>query len=178
MSDVIYVAMIVVMGFSILVLVLRKKISLNLRQIKMPFLEFDISSFKSISIVILFEAVTAIRIPPILQEMPDQLHPLLLLNAGWMMVCDAFVTRFNLYPTDENIRGVVHEIGSQNAEFVITFRKVYESSIKYGDRIDRNFAKRFVSRCPALSQRILRDNTPLEQFAVAQYEKWGLHRPA
>lgn len=175
MADLIYLLVGLVAGAIALVLLWTWRARVVAKKISFPFMEFEVSNFDSLTVVTFFRRVTRIMLAGQPINASQEFHPLVLMNAGWMMVCEAFVLKFDKYPTEENVHSVVAQLGSQNAEFVNIFRKVYECSIREGDRLKRDFAHAFVTRGPALAQRVSGNTTPLAQFARAQYAKWGLN---
>jgi hypothetical protein len=137
-----------------------RRYTLRPKSLKTPFGEFDISRFDELSHVQLFENVSVVLINPSIEALEtardssSQITPLALVHAGWTLVCDTFVERFKAYPTDEAVRNEIQALGAQNADFIITYRKIYESALSYADALTREFATAYFSRAPALSQRI------------------------
>ncbi|MES2442824.1 MAG: hypothetical protein V4574_08330 [Pseudomonadota bacterium] len=136
------------------------------KTIKMPFGDFDVSRFSDLSPMILFANVSkyAVSVDPAAQmwlsSNKKTLSPLLMVHLAWQIVCDTFVEQYDAYPTDEEIRKHIKNLGSQNVEFIITFRRIYEYSIGYMDQLTLDFATSYFLRAPSLARRISPSSPP------------------
>ncbi|MDB5471419.1 MAG: hypothetical protein JWR84_2979 [Caulobacter sp.] len=153
-------------GGAVLVLLLMKnRYSVSVKQVNLPFVEFEISKFNGLSPVVMFSRLTRMLILPAEAEKVEKLlkrdgasrisEPVAMIHAGWTVVCDAFVYRFKSYPSDQNVHAIAESIGGQNAEFIIMFRRIYELSLRHVDKIEDEFALEYLKRGPTLADRIL-----------------------
>jgi hypothetical protein len=131
--------------------------------------EYDIARFKDLTQVEFFAHVTKMALPvssaPL--NVPDPTDPAAIIYAGWSLVCDSFVRAFHTYPTDENVRAQVGQLGAQNVDFIIGYRKISESAASNAKRIPLDFAEEYATRAPSLAQRILpADWSPGETLAA------------
>ena len=133
---------------------------LRLKSFKTPFGEFDAARFADLSHVRSFNALSVIAVSPSPKALefatlnPSALSPVLFVHAGWTTVCDTFVQQFKAYPDDEALRSAIGALGTQNAEFIASFRKIHDSAVRFADQVPRDFAIAYYSRAPALAQRI------------------------
>jgi len=97
-----------------------------------------------------------------------------LIHLGWQLVCDTFVKRFLTYPDEENVRSHITEFGSQNAEFIITYERLYTAAVRFNGSIDIEFAREYFLRAPSLAQRISSQDVELQELferAAAMLER-------
>ncbi|MFM5917079.1 MAG: hypothetical protein ACKOOL_06035 [Novosphingobium sp.] len=131
------------------------------KNLKLPFMDFDATRFKDLSAVQLFQNVSRAVIRPsdiadqwLLEKDGPGVAPILLVHVAWRIVSDAFCEKFLTYPSDENVQNQVSEIGAQNVEFVILYKKIFEAASKQSELIDLEFAKEVFVRAPSLAHRI------------------------
>ena len=158
-------------GIAVVLAFLAARYRLRAKRLSIPFVEFEVSRFDQLSPVQLFSAVSVVAlradVPLPGGSSEAQLlagdgkpTPIIMIHAGWTMVCETYVRRFKHYPDQESVLKVVAEIGVQNAEFVNVYRRVYENAIRHPKQITAAFAKDYLDRAPALSQRIDADLDP------------------
>ena len=148
-------------GMAVVLIFVAARFRLRAKTLSIPFVEFEVSRFDQLSPVQMFSSVSVVALRSDIAPRPDQLMameaaptPIIMIHAGWMMVCETYVRRFKHYPDNESVLKVVAEIGAQNAEFVNVYRRVYENAIRHPKQIGMTFAKEYLDRAPALSQRI------------------------
>ncbi|RYD94402.1 MAG: hypothetical protein EOP61_21750 [Sphingomonadales bacterium] len=160
-------------------LLLSQRYRLRPKSFELPFLKFDTSRFADLSAIQLFTNVSKVAIFPSsaaqnwLLNKPVEATPMMLIHVGWHIVCDAFVKNFGQYPSEENVQAHVHELGSQNAEFILTFAKIYAAAISHAEDIPYSFAEDYFMRAPSLGVRLsqskdvmVEDFTELEIFKI------------
>jgi hypothetical protein len=138
-------------------------------RIKLPFVEIDTSKFQNLSPVRYFGNLSIIMISPksdlrIFRENDKLLStpPIVLVHIGWNIVCEAFITKFIAYPTDENIHSAASAIGGQNAEFIRMYRDIHKAAILVNS-IKREFANNYLLRAPSLAERITGEPFPIQK---------------
>ncbi|MEA3052877.1 MAG: hypothetical protein QOG72_1780 [Sphingomonadales bacterium] len=138
----------------------KSRYSLRPKSLKTPVGEFDITRFADLSQVQLFQNVSVMVITPSSDALDwaktsqAKVAPVAFIHAGWTLVCDTFVQQFGTFPTDDAVRQAIQKLGSQNVDFIISYRKIYESSVSYSADVPPDFAVEYFVRAPALSQRI------------------------
>ncbi|MDB5471191.1 MAG: hypothetical protein JWR84_2751 [Caulobacter sp.] len=141
--------------------------NVRMRLVKFKFggFEFDTSKFDELSAVKFFNAVSRAAISPVddadIREgwnraggSYEQASPVLMMHAGWTLVCEAFVVKFKVYPDDAEVRKVASVIGGQNVDFVLNYRRAYDAAIREGTGVPLEFAREYLRRAPSLAQRI------------------------
>lgn len=142
-------------------LFLRRGYTATPTKLTLPFVNVELAKFDALSPVKFFRAVSIVSIEPAVSpddymkaEQTARNTPIVLIHAGWTIVCESFVRRFEAYPTDERIEAAVARIGGQNAEFIKMYRDIHTSAIRHADKVDRKFAANYLARAPALAERI------------------------
>ncbi|MDM8010369.1 MAG: hypothetical protein QUV08_05340 [Parasphingorhabdus sp.] len=130
------------------------------KNLKLPFVEFETSRFGDLSPVKLFENVSKILIIPSesaekwLTRPRVEIAPVMLMHIGWQIVSKAFVSQYLAYPNEKNVQAHVGTLGSQNAEFVTLFGKLYRDAIRNEESVEIEFAREYFLRAPSLAMRI------------------------
>ena len=141
-------------------IVLGNRYRLTPKNLKLPFMDFEASCFGDLSVVRLFDEVSAKSIPS--SQLADKwlalrdadISPLMLIHLGWHIVCNAFVSTYLAYPTPEAVMGKVGDLGTQDAEFVLLFERIYKAAIGQAGAIPFGFAVAYFQRAPSLAERI------------------------
>jgi len=135
------------------------------KNVKLPFMEFDTSRFGDLSPVRLFANVSRVVIRPSkdaqnwLDQSKSEITPIILIHVGWQIVSNAYVREFLSYPTEGDIPTRIEKLGSQNAEFIGTFQKIYHSAIRFDNSLTLEFATEYFLRAPSLAVRISGSNS-------------------
>jgi hypothetical protein len=135
-------------------------------RIKLPFVDIDTSNFRDLSPVKYFDQLSIIVISPrpaLLNH--DKLlstPPIVLIHVGWNIVCEAFITKFSTYPSDESMHSAASAIGGDNAEFVKMYRDIHKAAILTAS-VKREFAIDYLLRAPSLSERITGEPFPIRR---------------
>ena len=146
-------------GGLLVALLVAWRYSFRLTKLSLPFLDMEVSSFDNLSPVLFFSQFTMM----VLRRDPDAVResdaaaaatPVLLVHAGWNMVCEAFVSRFQAYPDDAHIVAAAAVIGGQNVQFVKMYRDIHTSAIRHSHSVTREFASDYLVRAPTLAERI------------------------
>lgn len=140
-------------------LLMRRGYSPKFTKLSLPFLELQLDRFEKLSLVEMFVAVSMAYISPAFEGIDDAAivvdrTPIILVHAGWDIVCEAFVGRFQAYPNDDRIDAVAGEIGGQNAEFLKMYRQIHAHAIRHSHAVTREFASNYLIRAPSLAERI------------------------
>ena len=133
--------------------------SIRLKKLSLPFLELEVSRFDALSPVLFFSQVTKLVLQSdarMRREADDALTatPVLLIHAGWNMVCETFVDRFRAYPDDAHIEAAASVIGGQNVQFIKMYRDIHANAIRHSNSVTREFASDYLVRAPTLAERI------------------------
>ncbi|MBO0748865.1 MAG: hypothetical protein J2O44_00330 [Porphyrobacter sp.] len=127
---------------------------------KLPFMDFEVSRFSDLSAIKLFNNVSRVTIRPStsadtwLKLANADVTPILLVHVGWQIVCGAFLETYLAYPSEENVAKQAGKIGTQNAEFVVLFERIYRIAIREDQRLPMEFAREYFLRAPSLATRI------------------------
>ena len=161
MEGIIFSLVIILAGvLATLLFVLRGK-TVTPDKITLGFMEVKISDFEGLSPIKMFRALTMKMIPES-EDHKDALttkefstkSPLVLVHIGWNMVCEAFIERFDTYPSDEAINAAASDIGGENAEFVTLYRRIHLEAAKNEPALSRSIAEHYLVRAPSLAERI------------------------
>jgi hypothetical protein len=139
---------------------LKSRYTLRPKTLKTPVGDFDIARFGDLSQVQLFRNISVLVISPSRDALNwaetsrGKVSPVAFVHAGWTLVCDTFVQQYGTFPTDVAVREAIRKLGSQNVDFIIAFRRIYESAVSYANDVPPDFAVEYFARAPALSQRI------------------------
>ena len=146
-------------GAALVALLFWRGYSVRPTKMSLPFFEADISHFDSISAVKFFNEVSArvlhADVKTVLAaEAAAAATPVVLIHAGWNLVCEAFVRRFKAYPDDDRIIAAAADIGGQNVEFIRIYREIHTSAVRHSAQVTREFAANYLVRAPSLAERI------------------------
>ncbi|WHU01480.1 hypothetical protein [Sphingomonas sp. NIBR02145] len=152
------------------------------KTLRLGFMDFDAKSFAALSPVQVFAVLSRAIIAPSsdasdwLSAQQNLLKPVLLIHLGWRLVCDTFVERYTLYPTEDNVRAKISDLGAQNVEFILVFERVHAVAVRDSDAIDAELAKEYFLRAPSLAQRIHpdRDMEPSNDMFERVYQAIAL----
>jgi hypothetical protein len=134
-------------------------------KVSFPFVDIQLTRFDGLSPVQFFNNLSIAYINPAPQydpqaEVAAENTPIVLIHAGWTIVCNAFIRRFQAYPNDDRIEAAASQIGGQNVEFLKMYRDIHVAAIRHADAISRTFASNYLLRAPSLAHRIT--NEPQE----------------
>ena len=146
-------------GAALVALLFWRGYSVRLKEMSLPFFKAEVSHFDSISAVKFFTEVSARILQAdvntvLAAKQAAQATPVVLIHAGWNLVCEAFVRRFKAYPDDEQIVAAASAIGGQNVEFVRVYRDIHISAVRHSGQVTRDFAANYLVRAPSLAERI------------------------
>lgn len=135
-------------------------------RIKLPFVDIDTSSFGDLSPVKYFARLSMAVISPrptlLNHDKLISTPPIVLIHVGWNIVCEAFITKFCTYPTDESIHSAASAIGGNNAEYVKMYRDIHKEAILSAS-VKQEFAIDYLLRAPSLSERITGGPFPIRR---------------
>jgi hypothetical protein len=165
-------------GGMIVAALVAANVRMKLVKFKFGGFEFDASKFDELSAVKFFNAVSRAIIEPVDDADLraswshavgfEQASPVLMMHAGWTMVSQAFISEFKAYPDDAEVRKAAPQLGSQNVEFILTYRRAYEASIREDARLPPEFAREYLRRAPSLAERISPDAGSEEEALAVQ----------
>jgi hypothetical protein len=131
------------------------------KNIRLPFIDFEANRFAELSPIKLFQSVSRLVIFPsepakqwLAGGRLPEISPELLIETGWRIVSEAFCEEYLEYPTDDNVQAKASQIGSQNVEFVLLYRKIRETVFRFPDDLPKEFAVEYFLRAPSLATRI------------------------
>lgn len=128
--------------------------------VNLGFMTFETSRFGDLSPVQLFEQVSRVIIPPSadaqnwFDKSTPEATPVLLIHVGWNIVADAYVRKYSALPSEPDVESRISDLGPQNAEFVVIFKRVYDQSVRHGENVGPDFAREYFLRAPSLATRI------------------------
>ena len=142
------------------IVLLASRYRITPKNVKLPFMDFEVSRFTDLSAVKLFNNVSSVTILPSasadswLRLANADISPILLVHVGWQIVSGAFLETYLAYPSEENVARQADKIGTQNAEFVVLFERIYRIAIRQDEALPMDFAREYFLRAPSLATRI------------------------
>jgi len=173
----------VLAGGVIVAFLRRGGFSLKPTKVSLPFVDLDVTRFSALTPVQVFNNLTRVVLPANREAAHNvaavTAAPILMIHAGWNIVCDAFIRRFDAYPEDDHINSAAAAIGGQNVEFLRTYRDIYRNASRYTSSLTPEFAADYIVRAPSLAERIAGARTPVENAtyrALLEAASEAVHR--
>jgi len=139
---------------------LARRYRLTPKNVKLPFMDFEVSRFTDLSPVRLFDNVSRVTIRPSsgasawLAMANAEISPILLVHVGWQIVSGAYLETYLAYPNEENVAKQATTLGAQNAEFVIMYERIYRLAVRQDQGLTLEFAREYFLRAPSMATRI------------------------
>ncbi|ATW04420.1 hypothetical protein [Sphingorhabdus sp. YGSMI21] len=147
------------------VLFVARGYSLVPKKVKLPFADFEATRLSDLSPIKMFMSLSraVISPAPVAQNMIDEKKlspsPILLVHLAWHVVSEAYVAQYFSYPTEDDVRSRVADLGTQNVDFIVLFERVHSACIRDEKAIQMDFAEEYFVRAPSLAERITQNGS-------------------